>query len=65
MSLSSYQTQRAPRLWTNYDSLETTGWDFTSVTFGDTYFDDNQPQKIWIFVNIGDGTPQAIDITTQ
>lgn len=62
MSTSSYQTQRAPRQWTNYDSLETTGYDYSSITFGDTWFDDSQ-QKIFIYVNLGDGTPQPIDIT--
>jgi hypothetical protein len=62
MSTSSYQTQRAPRQWTNYDSLDTTGYDYSSITFGDTWFDDSQ-QKIFIYVNLGDGTPQPIDIT--
>ena len=62
MSTSSYQTQRAPRHWTNYDSLDTTGYDYTSVTFGDTWYDDSL-QKIFLFVNLGDGTPQPVDIS--
>lgn len=63
MSLSSFQTQRAPRQWTNYDSLETTGYDFSEVTFGDTWYADDL-QRIFIFVDTGTGTPQPIDITT-
>jgi hypothetical protein len=62
MSPFSYQTQRAPRQWTNYDSIATTGYDYSAVTFGDTYYDDTQ-QRIYIFVNLGDGTPQPVDFT--
>lgn len=68
MSPFSYQTQRAPRQWTNYDSLETTGYDVSSIAFGDTYYDDNPEsatyQHIFIFVNLGDGTPQPVDFTS-
>lgn len=56
MSTTNYQTQRAPRLWTNYDSLETTGWDIGSVTFGDTWYDDTSGQ-MFLYVNQGDGVP--------
>lgn len=58
MSSSSYQTQRAPRMWTNQDSLDTTGWDFSSVTFGDMYYDDTQGSTS-IYINQGDGVPFA------
>lgn len=62
MSPMSYQTQRAPRLWTNYDSLSSTGFDYSALTFGDTYYDDAS-NKIYVYVNFGDGTPQPMDLT--
>jgi hypothetical protein len=62
MSSSSYQRQRAPRHWTNYDSLTTTGYDYSSVTFGDTYYDNNL-QRLFLFIDLGRGTPEPFDIT--
>ena len=63
MTVGSYQLQRAPRQFTRYDSLLTTGYDKSSITFGDTFYDDVN-QRIFIFVDLGDGSPQAVDITT-
>ena len=62
MSPFSYQTQRSPRQWTNYDSIETTGYDVASATFGDTYYDDNS-QHIYMFVDYGRGIPELLDLT--
>lgn len=64
MALSSYQRNRAPRLWTNYDSLETTGYDFSSLTFGDTYYDDSS-QHIFLYIDFGRGIPEPLDITAK
>jgi hypothetical protein len=61
MSTSSYQTQRAPRIWTNYESLETTGWDYSSITFGDTWYDDSGP-SVYVYINQGDGIPTPVPI---
>jgi hypothetical protein len=62
MAISSYQVNRAPRLWTNYDSLTTTGYDFSSLTFGDTYYDDTT-QHLFLYIDYGRGVPEPFDIT--
>jgi hypothetical protein len=62
MSPFSYQRQRAPRQWTNYDSLDTTGYDYSSVTYGDTYYDDTT-QHLYIFIDFGRGVPEMLDLT--
>ena len=62
---TSYQTQRAPRHFQNYDEQgnDITG-EMINATFGDTYYND-QNQHIYIYANTaGDGTPQRFDITT-
>jgi hypothetical protein len=62
MTATSFQTQRAPRQWTNYDSLATTGHDYSEVTFGDTYYDD-VAQHVYMYVNFGRGIPEPLDVT--
>jgi hypothetical protein len=62
MTTTSYQIQRAPRLWTNYDSIETTGYDYSSLTFGDTYYDDTS-QHLYLYIDYGRGIPEPMDIT--
>ena len=62
MAPFSYQIKRAPRQWTNYDSIETTGYDYSSVTYGDTYYDDTT-QHIYIFIDFGRGVPEMLDLT--
>ena len=65
VSPNSYQTQRAPRHFLNYDE---DGNDIrgqmVDATFGDTYYDSDS-QHIFIYTNsAGDGTPQRFDFTT-
>jgi len=64
VSPNSYQTQRAPRHFQNFDEQgnNITG-EMINATFGDTYY-DNVAQHIFIFTNqANDGTPQLTDIT--
>jgi hypothetical protein len=60
MSSNSYQIQRAPRLFTPYDSLETTGYDLSALTYGDMLYED---PNLFVMVDLGYGTPQRFSLT--
>jgi hypothetical protein len=60
MSPNSYQIQRAPRLFTPYDSLETTGYDISTITYGDMLYED---PNLFVMVDLGYGTPQRFSLT--
>ena len=60
MSNNSYQIQRAPRLFTPYDSLETTGYDLSTLTYGDLLYED---PNLFVMVDLGYGTPQRFSLT--
>ena len=60
LSPSSYQIQRAPRLFTPFDSLETTGYDLSSMTYGDFKYENS---RLYVMVDLGYGSPQPMDLT--
>lgn len=60
LSSKSYQLHRAPRLFTPFDSLETTGYDLTSMTYGDLFYRESH---LYVMVDLGYGTPQPMDLT--
>lgn len=60
MSENSYQIQRPPRLFTPYDSLETTGYDLSMLTYGDMLYED---PNLFVMVDLGYGTPQRFSLT--
>jgi hypothetical protein len=60
MTSNSYQIQRAPRLFTPYDSLETTGYDLSTLTYGDLLYED---PNLFVMVDLGYGTPQRFSLT--
>jgi hypothetical protein len=60
LNTNSYQIQRPPRLFTPYDSLETTGYDLSTMTYGDFLWED---PNVYIMVDTGAGFPQRQPIT--
>jgi len=60
LSPNSYQLQRAPRLFTPFDTIETTGYDLSSMTYGDLYY---REARLYVMVDLGYGTPQPMDLT--
>jgi hypothetical protein len=60
MTSSSYQIQRAPRLFTPFDSLETTGYDRRDATYGDMLWED---PTLFVLVDLGYGTPQKFSLS--